>query len=174
MRAGIVLLVGVPGAGKSTLAAALASRVPDARVLDKDAVRHALFDPCDYSSAERSITFTAMVDATRYHLGRGRVVVVDGLAPSPTDSEVRALEAVAAEQNGFVATIVCDVPVEVAVARVEGSAGTHVAANRDGALVRRAAAELREPPGDYLTVDATNDVDRLVAQAVGYIEDCAG
>ena len=79
MRAGVIALVGLPGAGKSTLAAALAERLPGARVLDKDKVRHVLFDPCDYTSAERDVVFAAMLDAARYHLGRDRIVIFDGL-----------------------------------------------------------------------------------------------
>src|SRR5207253_6050408 len=116
MRAGIVMLVGLPGSGKSTLARGLAERLPGLRVLNKDAVRRALFDPSDQSAAERTITFSAMLDAARYHLGRGRVVALDGLA-YPRGEE-KAVLALLAEQDAFLATIVCDVPIEVAAARV--------------------------------------------------------
>ena len=168
------MLVGLPGAGKSTLAAALARRIPDARVLSKDPVRAALFDPCDYSAAERDISFSAMLDAVGYHLGRGRLVVLDGLA-FPRTGEEDAVDAVAHDAGAFVATIVCDVPIEVAVARADADAvaGTHRAANRDGAAVRRVAAEMREPSGSYLTVDTTRPVDEATDLALGYIEDAA-
>jgi dephospho-CoA kinase len=63
VRPGVIVLVGLPGAGKSTLSEALARRLPGARVLDKDKVRHVLFDPCDYTSAERDVVFAAMLDA---------------------------------------------------------------------------------------------------------------
>src|SRR5205085_6403707 len=174
MRPGIVMLVGLPGAGKSTLAAALSQRIPDARVLNKDTVRAALFDPCDYSAAERSIAFSAMLDAARYHLGRGRVVILDGLA-FPRLGEEEAVDVVAADTGAFVATVVCDVPIDVAVARADADAvaGTHRAANRDGAAVRRVAAEIREPSGAYLTVDTTRPIDEAAALALGYIEDAA-
>jgi predicted kinase len=167
------MLVGLPGAGKSTLAAALSQRIPDARVLDKDRVRHALFDPCDYSAAERDISFSAMLDAASYHLGRGRLVIIDGVAASPRQAEVDAAEAVAVDHRAFFATVVCDVPVEVAVARCESEIGSHLAANRDGALVRRLAADMAEPPGDYLTVDSTRPVDEVATLALGYIEEMA-
>ena len=168
------MLVGLPGAGKSTLAAALSQRIPDARVLNKDTVRAALFDPCDYSAAERSIAFSAMLDAARYHLGRGRVVILDGLA-FPRLGEEDAVDVVAADTGAFVATVVCDVPIDVAVARADADAvaGTHRAANRDGAAVRRVAAEIREPSGAYLTVDTTRPIDEAAALALGYIEDTA-
>jgi predicted kinase len=168
------MLVGLPGAGKSALAAALSQRIPDARVLNKDSVRATLFEPCDYSAAERTIAFSAMLDAARYHLGRGRVVILDGLA-FPRSGEEEAVEAIVADTGAFVATIVCDVPIEVAVARADADAvaGTHRAANRDGTAVRRVAAAMREPSGAYLTVDTTRPIDEAAALALGYIEEAA-
>ncbi len=165
------MLVGLPGAGKSTLAEAVAGQLPGARVLDKDKVRHALFDPCDYTSAERDVVFAAMLDAARYHLGRDRIVIFDGLTFSRR-SQVAAAEAVAHEAGAFVAVLVCDVPLEVAIARVE-EADDHLAANRDSQLVRRVAAEMEEPAGDYLTLDMTSDPGTLAAQAMAYVEELA-
>jgi predicted kinase len=174
VRPGVVVLVGLPGAGKSTLAQALAERIPDARVIDKDEVRLALFAPCDYTAAERDVTYSAMIDAARYHLGRGRVVLFDGMTFSRR-SEVEAAEGVAAESGAFTAVIVCDVPVAVAIERCERDAaeGRHPAANRDGDLVRRVAAEMEEPAGAYLTVSMVTDIDDVVHDALGYIEECA-
>jgi predicted kinase len=168
----VIVLVGLPGAGKSTLAAALAGRLPGARVLDKDRVRHVLFDPCDYTSAERDVVFAAMLDAARYHLGRDRVVVFDGLTFSRR-SQVAAAEAVAAEAGAFAAVIVCDVPLEVAIERCEADAG-HLAANRDGELVRRVAAEMEEPAREYLTLDMTAAADGVTAQALAYVKELSG
>ncbi|MEA2827913.1 MAG: hypothetical protein QOG43_2352 [Actinomycetota bacterium] len=169
------MLGGLPGSGKSVLAAAVADRLPGARVIDRDKVRHDLFAPCDHSSAERDVTFSAMLDAASYHLGRGRVVIFDGLTFS-RPSEVEAAEATAAEAGGFSAVIVCDVPVSVAIERCEAdaAAGRHLAANRDGDLVRRVAAEMEEPPGAYLTVDMTGDPATAADQVMAYVEDLAG
>ena len=175
MRSGVIVLAGLPGAGKSTLAAAVARRLPDARVLDKDKVRHALFAPCDYTSAERDLVFAALLDAARYHLGRGRVVIFDGLTFSRR-AQVAAAEAVAEEAGGFTAVIVCDVPVEVAIERCEADAARgsgHLASNRDAQLVRRVAAEMEEPAGDYLTLDMTSGVEELAEHALNYVEELA-
>ncbi len=169
------MLVGLPGAGKSTLARALARGLPGARVLDKDKVRHVLFAPCDYTSAERDVVFAALLDAARYHLGRGRVVIFDGLTFSRR-AQVAAAEAVAQDAGAFSAVIVCDVDVDTAMKRCEADAAAgnrHLASNRDGALVRRVAAEMQEPAGDYLTLDMTAEVEALVSQSLGYVEELA-
>lgn len=170
------MLGGLPGAGKSVLAAALADRLPGARVIDEHRVLDALFAPCDESSAERDVSFSAMLDAASYHLGRGRVVILDGL-PFFRRSEVQAAEAVAAEAGGFSAVVVCDVPISVAIERCEADpflGGPAIGAGRDGDLVRRAAAAMEEPPGAYLTVDTTADSDTVADQALAYLEDQAG
>ena len=134
-----------------------------------------LFAPCDYTSAERDVVFAALLDAARYHLGRGRVVIFDGLTFSRR-TQVAAAEAVAQEAGAFSAVIVCDVDVETAIGRCQADAAAgdgHPASNRDGALVRRVAAEMQEPAGDYLTLDMTGEVDGLVDQALRYVEELA-
>jgi predicted kinase len=144
-------------------------------VLDKDKVRHALFAPCDYTSAERDVVLAALLDAARYHLGRGRVVVFDGMTFSRR-AQVAAVERVAEEAGAFRAVIVCDVPLDVAIERCEADAASgkgHLASNRDGQLVRRVASEMEEPAGDYLTLDMTSAVDELADHALAYVEELA-
>ena len=167
-RPSVIVLAGLPGAGKSTLARALASRLGEARVLDKDVVRDALFGPCDNSATESQVSVSAMLDAARYHLGRGRTVIFDGMTFSRRQY-LNAVNRLAIDEDASVAVIVCDVPLEVAIGRVVSDAG-HLAANRNADLVRRVAAEMEEPDGDYLTVDTTAALDDCVALALAYVE----
>lgn len=167
-RAGVIVLAGLPGAGKSTLARALASELPDARVLDKDVVRDALFGPCDYTATESQVSASAMLDAARYHLGRGRTVVFDGMTFARRQY-LGAVARLAEELDVSIAVIVCDVPLDVAISRVTADAG-HLAVNRDPEIVRRVAAEMEEPDGDYLTLDTTAPLHECAALALAYVE----
>jgi predicted kinase len=77
----IVLMAGLPGTGKSTLARALASRL-DGSVLSKDEIRHAIFSPAEveYSTAQDDFVMQVMLEAAAWILKKkaGRTVFLDG------------------------------------------------------------------------------------------------
>ena len=77
----IVLMAGLPGTGKSTLAHALASRM-EGRVVSKDAIRHAIFAPdeIEYSTRQDDFCMRIMLRTAAYLLERepSRVIFLDG------------------------------------------------------------------------------------------------
>jgi fructose-1,6-bisphosphatase/inositol monophosphatase family enzyme len=79
----IVQLAGLPGTGKSTLAAELLHRLADrALVLDKDRVRHALFGPqhTRYTREQDDFCVLMMFRTAAWQLRRtpGTIVILDG------------------------------------------------------------------------------------------------
>ena len=75
----LIAMAGLPGTGKSTLAAALAEALP-AVVLDKDKLRAGLIPPekIEYSRAQDDYVFELLLKAAKYNLNRGRHVILDG------------------------------------------------------------------------------------------------
>src|ERR1035438_4058024 len=91
----IVIMAGLPGTGKSTLAQALARRLPGA-VLDKDVIRAALFQPAhvEYSPAQDDFCQEIMLQTAAYLLAKdaGLCVLLDGRTFSRRCQRERAIE----------------------------------------------------------------------------------
>jgi predicted kinase len=77
----LIVMAGLPGTGKSTIARALASRL-GGTVLDKDAIRAALFAPADveYSPTQDDFVMEVLMRVAQYLLkrGSGRQILIDG------------------------------------------------------------------------------------------------
>src|SRR3954468_3208238 len=83
----LVLMAGLPGTGKSTLARAIADRT-GAIVLDKDAIRAALFptELIEYSREQDDFVLRVMLKVAGWTLGKqpSRAVILDGRPFSKT------------------------------------------------------------------------------------------
>lgn len=157
----LVLLRGLPGSGKSTLAQALAPRLR-AVVLNKDIARDALFpgDTTEYLTAQDDVVIEAILLAARWHLAK-RTVILDGRTHGRL-TQVERVRQFCDEAGARLVIVECEVPVEVAISRVE--AGTaHPAKNRNRALVERQAAIWEPLPYPSLKVDMAGLLDLAVS-----------
>jgi predicted kinase len=163
----LVLLRGLPGSGKSTLAKALAPRL-EAVVLDKDVVRAALFplSTVEYTGEQDDLVIDAMLLVCGWHLAK-RTVILDGRTHGRR-AQVDRVRRFCEARGARLVIVECVVPVELAMARVEGDRG-HLAGNRNAELVARIAAGWEElPEGDaVIRVDMTGALEAAVAMVVG-------
>ena len=131
----IVLLAGLPGTGKSTLAAALADRLHGA-ILSKDAIRHALFATPDveYSTAQDDFVLQVMLEAAAWIVRKdpARIVLLDGRTFSRRYQIDRVLNA-AQELHQPWRILECVCSDETACSRLETQSvdGNHPAGNRN-------------------------------------------
>lgn len=171
-----VLLAGLPGTGKSTLAAALARRLSGLRleavILNKDDVRAALFPgvATDYSEEQNDLCFEAMLAAAGYLRGKSTsFIFFDGR----TFSNAAQIEPViaAAEAGGSrwcILHLIC--PDEVIERRLTTSAATHPAANRTFALYLDLQTRFEAIQRSHLTIDASQPLQDCVEAALAYID----
>jgi predicted kinase len=146
----VLLLTGLPGSGKSSLARFLAAQF-SLEVIDRDRIRADLFPERGYSAAEKQAANAAVFDALRAQCIAGRSSLLDGMTFS-RERERWIVKSIAM-QYGFACCILwLDCPVEIAVERVTDQA--HPARDRSPALVREVAARF-EPPEDAVRIDAT-------------------
>ena len=158
-RRRVVALMGLPGSGKSALAARLVTR--GFALIDRDAIRAQLFPECAFTHAEKQAANQAVLEALRAHCIAGRESLLDGMTFGRR-SEREAVRAIAAEHGFRFIALWLDCPVEVAAARV--AAQPHPAADRDPALVREVAARF-ERPEEAVKLDATLPLDEMIRLA---------
>jgi predicted kinase len=169
----IVMMAGLPGTGKSTLALALAGRLPGA-VLDKDAIRAALFGPerVEYSAAQDDFCLEIMLQTAAYLLAKdaGLHILLDGRTFSRAYQRERAME-FCREAGTAWALIECVCAERTAVERLTEAVErkTHPAANRTPELYRRVRDAWEPIDGPKLVIDTDESLDSCVNRALGYI-----
>jgi adenylylsulfate kinase len=169
----IVLLAGLPGTGKSTLAHALAQRLP-AAVLDKDTIRAALFQPAyvEYSLAQDDFCQEIMLQTAAYLLAKdpALTVLLDGRTFSRRYQRERVIDFCTQTETPW-AIIECVCAEQTALARLAEAVAqkTHLAANRTPELYReiRTAWEPIDPP--KLAIDTDESLDSCVGRALLYL-----
>ncbi|MBI2766970.1 MAG: ATP-binding protein [Chloroflexi bacterium] len=73
----VILLSGVPGAGKTTVARRLLELLPVAAHIESDAIRRSLSPSPDYTRRESSRVFAVAGKMTRTALARGQAAIID-------------------------------------------------------------------------------------------------
>ncbi len=142
--------MGLPGAGKSTVAAALGMDV-----VSRDEVRVALGAGLE----EKDRLFAAVLTRAGALLAAGRDVAVD--LPFSAEAQRHAVRDRAAALGAGVVLVLLDVPVDVAQRRVAGV--PHIAEDRSPELVEAVAARFAAVGSDVVRLDATRPVPELVS-----------
>lgn len=157
--------MGLPGSGKTTLAAALAPGIP-ARIVSRDTVREAMFNPCSFTEREKAAAFEAVLQAVTVNCGLGHSTIVDGM-PFSREGEFEAVSRAGRAAGCRTVPVLCALPIEEAQRRIrsQGEASAPAAEDRDPELAREVAERFRSPPEGTLELDATRPVDDL-AEAV--------
>ncbi|MGQ0718060.1 MAG: AAA family ATPase [Pseudonocardiales bacterium] len=166
----IVAMAGLPGAGKSTLAGALATRL-HAVVLDKDRIRAGLFPPShvDYTHDQNDFCVDVMYRTTEWLLRRDNasVVILDGCTYARAN-QIATLRQLSANLSEPLRIIECTCDDQLALARIADDSN-HPAGNRDAALYRELQAAAHPITGPKLVIDTGRPIAACIADCVAYV-----
>ena len=176
----LILMVGLPGTGKSTLSQALAERY-GGFVLDKDVIRPALFGPSeiDYSIEQDDFCQEMMLETAGYLLQRKPElrVFLDG-RPFSRKYQRERVQAAACRIGTPLAVIECIARQETALERIcrDLQSGVHLAANRTEELyfVKKRDFEREPLTESRLTVDSDRSLEQSIELAQQYLLQISG
>jgi adenylylsulfate kinase len=166
----IVLMAGLPGTGKTTLARALAARVRG-QVLSKDEIRHALFsaDEIEYSSQQDDFCQHVMLQTAASLLERDAKLIafLDG-RPFSRRYQIENVMNAAASLHQSWRIIECVCSEELARQRLEEHAalGAHLAGNRDFQLYLEVKARFETISFPKTVIETAAPLDACVEQAL--------
>ncbi len=165
----IVLMAGLPGTGKTTLARELARRTQGA-ILSKDEIRAALFAPEDiqYSVAQDDFVMEVMLDAARFLLRKDptRKIFLDGRLFSRRYQIDRVLE-FARDLTQPWTIIECTCSDESARHRLDVTRDpSHPAQNRDFALYQEVKSRYEPITYPKTVVDTDQPLAQCIEQAL--------
>jgi adenylylsulfate kinase len=173
----IVLMAGLPGTGKTTLARELAERT-NGRVLSKDEFRHSIFLPeeIEYSSRQDDFCLQIMLETAGclLSLNPTKLILLDG-RPFSRRYQIENVITAAASLHQPWRILECVCAEDTARRRLEFDASNakHPAANRNLHLYLKVKERFEEILHPKTVIDTDRSEQTCLCEALGALADCS-
>ena len=160
----IIIICGLPGVGKTTLAKNLAPRI-SASILSSDKIRKELFPIPTYSTLELKMVYDVMIITAKYLNDIGENCILDATF-NREDSRIAVKKKLGLDDRQF-QIIECSCPEEIAISRL----GSRKDDYSDATIqVYQKMKGMREPiKVEHITIDTTQSTDENAAKVAEYV-----
>ena len=170
----VVALMGLPGAGKSTIAQVLVERLA-LRVVCRDRIRAAMFPQCDFSFIEKRAAFRSVLLAVEINAVLGCSSVIDGMTFARVEDRERLADIARAHAFDLLWLFVdCSPAVARARIRLDRRQREHPARDRDPGLVAAVAGRFETLPDEAVRIDGNASIESMCEAAIEAIAAWSG
>ncbi len=152
----LVLITGLPGTGKSTIANHLARRM-DADLLRTDEIRKHLFEAPTYSEEEKELVYKAMFLVARHLLAAGSSVIIEGTFYRRALRE--RVYRIADEAKNKMVIVECTAPEWVVRRRTEGRVSRGASSEADYEVYKKIKEQYEPLQRPRITLDTSRPLN---------------
>ncbi len=161
----IMIICGLPGVGKSTLANKIAPRI-NAVILSSDKIRKEIFQNPTYSVFERKLVYDIMIVIAKY-LNDVRVRCILDATFNREESRVAIKERLGLDDRDF-QIIECTCPENIAISRLESRKNGYSDATSEIYYKMKKIYESVSLP--HITIDTTIPIETNIEKVLKYIQ----
>ena len=153
----LVVVAGLPGVGKTTIAEALAKEI-DAVVFSTDKIRKMIFEKPIYNEEDKRVVYTELFSQAGKYLAKGKNVILDGTFYTKILRK-RAKE-IGKSLNKNVYFVYCDTPEDLLKERINERKDKYSDADYGVYLKMKKIFEQFEE--DFIFIDTSNPVNKNI------------